>query len=43
MPKKTERVDTLVSSGMVCYAEKGKTSLVQLVRPNESFWDHKIV
>ena len=41
MPKKTEKGDPLVSPGIVCYAEKGKTFIVQFARPNESIWDHK--
>ena len=39
--KKTER-DPLVSPGIVCYAEKGNTFLVQFARPNDSIWNHKI-
>ena len=39
--EKNERGDPLVSSGMVCYAEKA--FLVQFARLNDSIWDHKIV
>ena len=42
--EKTEKGDSLVCPGMVCYAEKNeKTFLVQFARPNVSIWDHKIL
>ena len=36
MPKKTERGVPLFSPGIVCYAEKEETFLVQFARPNDS-------
>ena len=33
MPKKLKGADPLVWPGIVCYAEKGKTFLVQFLRP----------
>ena len=42
--KKIERGDSLVSPGMVCYAEKQvKTILVQFARPNSAIWHHNIL
>ena len=44
VPKKIERMDSLVSPGMVCYAEKQqKTFLVQFARPNGAIWCNNIL
>ena len=40
--EKTQRWEPLVSPGIVCYAEKVKTFLLQFSRPNGSIWHHKI-
>ena len=40
---KFERGDPLVSPGMVCYAEKRKTFLVQFARPNDAIWCNNIL